>query len=858
MQQRRSSCLPCRTRKVKCDKKEPCTRCAKTDKNNCIYPLQGTLGRPPKNAVFHGKTKYRNTHQLAIREFIFEHGGNNKKINNMVSTSTVAARFFVDNEWWVLSKEALQEYPFLRTYFESLHMFYIQRGLAIRKRFSHVSYRLPERPRLKFNSLQYISTWWTTLAVNTLLRRCSRLHLKTFTVPSLALYMFQMTDKDYGFSTTNDYLASLYSTPPPLMIPTITLSDSNPLKSLPPEQAMNLINDFYRVYPLSIHINKTQLINDYWSDTANPLLLSVIYGVAQSLSRVLQGVPMYLWECSTQTNRNPFLTYAFTLIENLPAKPSASDYQATVILSLFEVIWGYPKIGMSLLATSYLMGTQLGLWDNTFKAANPIEKELVNMSSWSAFQATTHGCMEMGSSIMDSLVANNRSFPPMNIYESQSCQHDMLHNNIDDLERTASRIECAYTNAVVVHFSGILYACLPKPYFNIFGLRTEESTFEGSEFLTILRSIDNVETRLQTVLDDFDRFIQQHRHLWTDLQLYVIETSYHLYRVHFHFLHPTLTCGKRKYQEDLIPMPVLDDDDDDNDNSNKSKDRCFMVDPTDPAIAARLQQVLGDVIVMVDNYDALLAMNHTTATIITPTMDQASTSSLPHELMVTVFETCAQLLILSFQAHPAQQIRECMIKLLTASKKHDIYHPPTASLKNVRQQLKLFLKNHHPTTVPSKSKYILSRQPHQQLQRQQQHHRHHHGDSMQRTFNTDVPGLLFLQPPDVIQQQQRSHLEELPTGSLYLPIGSSSNISPSTTSENHQLEGCDNACALTVAATPGSSYLPSTIRQGSGQQGHGPGYGLLGWEDTVYFWNEMLNDPLYQSGDTFTFLEQQQ
>lgn len=63
-------------------------------------------------------------------------------------------------------------------------------------------------------------------------------------------------------------------------------------------------------------------------------------------------------------------------------------------MALFETLWGYSKFGMSLLSTSYAVGTQLGLWDNTYKSSDPIEEELVNMTFWAAFRTTTHGCLE--------------------------------------------------------------------------------------------------------------------------------------------------------------------------------------------------------------------------------------------------------------------------------------------------------------------------------------------------------------------------------------------------------------------------------------------------------------------------------
>jgi hypothetical protein len=304
-------------------------------------------------------------HKMAIREFIFEHCNdlnNNSNSNNSITlrsskgSTKKAHGFYTDSEWWILSKEAVQEHLYLNTYFQTIYWFYVKRGLAIRERFDTVTYRLPEKPRLKFNNLQLLFTWWVSMSANLLIKRASKLQLETYSVPSLTLYMFQMNDnysntpqqanKD-SIPATATYPAFVEpSTAAPLspyVLTTATTSpsipllspkhhhdiQSNPLRSLPPEQAVNLINDFFRVHPHSILINKAKLMKDYWADTANPLLLSVIYGTTQCFAQILQGIPVLLWESDSETNRNPFLAYAHSLLETIPTAPSVTTYQST-------------------------------------------------------------------------------------------------------------------------------------------------------------------------------------------------------------------------------------------------------------------------------------------------------------------------------------------------------------------------------------------------------------------------------------------------------------------------------------------------------------------------------------------------
>jgi hypothetical protein len=288
-----------------------------------------------------------------IREFIFEHGrvdnNSNSNSNNDNGAGPMAAHkaainsgFLVRTEWWILSKEAVKDYPFLHTYFRSIDKLYFERGLAIRKRFRFDSFRLPDKPRLKFNNLHLNYTWWTSMTVNLMIKRASRILLEAAAPLFLTLYILQLDDNSYNNSITehhnDDYnyferraedeehlLTDLPASPNSSSIhPT-----ADPLQSLPPDQAINLINDFFLVHPHSILINKSKLVKEYWSDTANPLLLSVIYGTTQCLSKNLQGIPVMLWESNTPANRNPFLAHAHFLLESLPTCPSSSDYQAT-------------------------------------------------------------------------------------------------------------------------------------------------------------------------------------------------------------------------------------------------------------------------------------------------------------------------------------------------------------------------------------------------------------------------------------------------------------------------------------------------------------------------------------------------
>ncbi|CAO3628466.1 unnamed protein product [Cunninghamella echinulata] len=622
----------------------------------------------------------------------------NKSQQNNETTTADILNNVLNSKWWVISKQDLNTYKNINECFQSIYHSYIIRGYAIRDRCLSAPYPLPEKPKFKFYCLKRFFTWWASLTVSLLIKRTSRCKLETYTVPSLALYMFQMNDAQHNiknFIPANEFFSlheknyhhhsikqqqqqqhPLQSEQEQEQNEKNKNKMNSPLQSLPPEQAMSFIDTFFCVHPFSILINKTKLIQDYWSDTATPLLLSVIYGTTLCFHQHAQGLPVGLWESNNEDNRNPFLNYAYVLLKESAIVPNADNYRAIVILALFENLWGYSKLGMSLLSTSYIIGTQLGLWENSYKSNDPVEEELVNMTFWAAFRTTTHGCIELGCNIVDSLINHRRPFPPTNIADSLSFLYDQSHNNVKSANQISYIYETYYAGAVISYYSGILFACLPKPPINIFGLPTSPCVFTGSPLLTSLRDVEDLETRLFIILDDFGNFIQQQKYQWSSIQLYTIHMTHLLYRIQFRFLRFYLTSGKVKEQEDLIP------------DATEPPINYTCIDVNDTDTIRRLQKVLPDLLTLVDDLENILIGD----TIIKTVQHRIF---LPGEVIVASFETCVQLLMMNYQAQPTKAVHDALIKLSIVSNKRDEYRAAKIALKNISQRLHIFLKRHH-------------------------------------------------------------------------------------------------------------------------------------------------------------------
>lgn len=371
MSKRKVSCLPCRMRKVKCDGQKPCQRCTAKNSQDCIYTKPGTVGRPPKNAVVN-KLVLSKTAQLSFcKEFIFE---------NVSTISDITSNRYLDDP----PSAHLDYYinHFFATYFDKKTKLIDNTRIRLNNEVEKERKSSQERPSAassaKLYHLTHYFVWMSADISNILTRRLSKLRLTyytdlNFTISALA------ADKTTTFFET----------------PSADALVINPLNSLPPQQALKLIEYFYRVHPYSMLINKTMLLQSYWTDTADHLLLSVIYGTTLFKSVILDNKPLSLWDGMAKSRRNPFLDYAHLLLTKATTEATLSKFQAIVLLALFEVTFGYPKKGMALFALSFMIAARLGLFDNNIPPGySPVEKELLMVTFWAAYKCTVRGCVE--------------------------------------------------------------------------------------------------------------------------------------------------------------------------------------------------------------------------------------------------------------------------------------------------------------------------------------------------------------------------------------------------------------------------------------------------------------------------------
>lgn len=311
---RKISCVPCRKKKVSCDGETPCQRCSnRKTPEECLYVKPGQAGRPPKNAV--------------INKLILNRTHNNSNLNNLRSQFIFETIGYVKptESVFINDDSSKNLCYFINTLFNNDEA--IMQLAVVR-----VSKAIPFLPDIKITSLEDVYLWTTSENLNVLINRLSAVPLDNFTfVDAISAAVFQD-------------MALKYFSEPQLRAPL-----GNPLTMMPSEQAVQLIHTFFIVSPHAIILNKSLLLQGYWTDSMDPVLLSVVYGTTIYMSKMLEGRPLGLWEAVDDEHRNVYLDYAYSLIQKSSSEVSFAKYQAVVLLGLFEIVFGHTKRALSIL-----------------------------------------------------------------------------------------------------------------------------------------------------------------------------------------------------------------------------------------------------------------------------------------------------------------------------------------------------------------------------------------------------------------------------------------------------------------------------------------------------------------------------
>ncbi|KAG0171692.1 hypothetical protein DFQ30_000526 [Apophysomyces sp. BC1015] len=361
----------------------------------------------------------------------------------------------------------------------------------------------------------------------------------------------------------------------------------NPLNSLPSCTAVRLIECFFRVHPYSVLFNKTLLLQSYWTDTVDPLLLSVVFGTTTYKSQILEGKPVMFWHAGVRGNRNSFLDYAYYLLSKVSSEATLSRYQAVVLLALFELAFGYPKRGVALFSLSYMIGTKLGVYESKSEGTD----------GKYGIQGINTACG--------------------NTSPSESYNH---------------LYETFYTSSLIAMFSAriVLHITTPNGFFY--------TTANNAYWNTRDHKPKDIEAAIGRTLNEFMTFIEDNCHRWSDVQYYTLYTTWVLYKIHCTFLQSVykvesykttadyfqgLKSITEKFHARKVPGPVPTHD----------------FDPHSPDTIDRMHRLLPLVVDAIEKTKSFVAKAGC----------KHEVNPLPLGLMVSLLETCSRLFMIELK-----------------------------------------------------------------------------------------------------------------------------------------------------------------------------------------------------------------
>ncbi|KAI8081406.1 uncharacterized protein BX664DRAFT_340325 [Halteromyces radiatus] len=626
---RKTSCLPCRSKKVKCDGELPCQRCVnKNTGDQCSYAQQRPLGRRPKNAVINKLVLDRKRQQTSYefcKDFIIE---------NLAYTIPSGTKFLHNDKTKNL-------HYFLDSYFTDTFAAAVTQLAMIR-----LSNAPSVMPEVKMYDLLETHTWTAIELTNIFNSSISTIPQEgAYEYNSIASGVFQ----DLAFKFFAELPVDPYSI--------------NPLTTLSTQQAIRLIECFFSIHPFSQLLNKTLLLQGFWTDSVDPLLLCAVYGTAIYFSRMLEGRPVGLWEAVNRNERNPYLDYAYFLLQKSSTEATVVKYQAVILLGMFETSYGFPKRGMSLLGLAYMMGSKLGITDGSLLSTeiSDVEAELLTNTYWTNFNNIIRGCVDVGHAAHFTKGAKNPPpLPPVNIEKSLSYQLELSSGDQRLYRSYHYLVETFYIVCVISTYVNKLLIQFPEVKYN--ATTTHESK---SKPPVGHPTVDDLVPRLMKVLQEFDEFIQATRHTWTAQQAYTIESMWMLFDIHILFI------------KDYAPAPEGTG----YGNSIFDIFRDTVLSSNDAKTMARVQMGVPKVYKMLDLMQAFLSEKSNY---------KNQVSLLPRALLLSVLETATTVLCLKHYNDRQDDITWDYLKQISTLTRGSIWADWT-TIKSVREKVDYYL-----------------------------------------------------------------------------------------------------------------------------------------------------------------------
>ncbi|KAI9282522.1 hypothetical protein BC943DRAFT_328968 [Umbelopsis sp. AD052] len=518
---RKISCLSCRARKTKCDGQKPCGKCLLKGKaSECVYAqTSGPVGRPAKNAVVNKMVLLSQSTDSQRQQFVYEN-------LNLCGLNDYSKIFTPPSHSNHFSDDGAK----LSDYISGIFSVYFGTGLRFDEletsTITEESGALVEKSESIFQlfDLKQHYSWLASEGVSNLVVRCSDLKLTNFRDLNVYGHLLKTDRSDKFFERQRT--------------PTFTATvRQSPLKSLTPHQALQYTDVFFSVHPWAPFIlNRTQILQEYFTDEGDPLLLSVIFGIAKYFAKQMsEGVVFST--VVRRGDRNEFLNYAHSILSETSAKTTVAKFQAVALLSYFEITYGHPKKGTTLTALSYVMLGKLAqtvnFRDKHLAGLGSLQRELVRNAWWCIYNNTVTGTIEFGQVPRDAIMPRDIPFPKRNCEESESYQLDKSTGNTSMFIAYNHIYESFFVASVVSDLLAKIWRILPEPDRNMFRINPTVS-----QVASCPPEIERKKVREQIldILGDFEAFITaQQKHL-TEQQVYHLDMAKYVLFIHAHFL----------------------------------------------------------------------------------------------------------------------------------------------------------------------------------------------------------------------------------------------------------------------------------------------------------------------------------
>ncbi|CAO3636306.1 unnamed protein product [Cunninghamella echinulata] len=602
------SCTVCRLKKIKCDGNKPfCQQCEKRGiQNQCAYVKLGQVGRPPKNSVVNklvlSRAKQTNNMNNIHKEFIFE---------NVVYTIHTDSKF-INND------KSINLYSLLNTLanFELP----LQQVAVYRAKKA-----LPHMPEIKMYSILELFSLSTGEVINALIAKISSIPLQMFIYYEPVLsYFFQQMMHQF----CNEPIPS-----PPRQ---------NPMANLSSEKAVELIELFFTIHPHSIVLNKTLLLQGYWTEAIDPILLCVVFGTATYFSRLLEGKHVGVWHAVNHEIRNPFLDYAYFLLYKATSEATLSKYQALTLLGLFESTFGYPKRGVTTLGLAALVGKKIGILDGSYeKQFSELENELISISVWLTINCNVRGAIDVGQIPELGNRHLETKLPPPNIERSLSYQFEINNGHKRSNENYYYLVESFYMLTVITKFIAKLVIELPNVKYNL------NEPDKGPAIISGIPKVHDLIPRYKVVLKEFNDFIQNNRNTWSKRQTYIIESALLLLGMHIIFI------------KDFDDLP-------EGTNFTNSSFDIFnntIISYDDPTTMDKVQQAIPLVYKILDN----------TLGFLNNEMNNEETLLIPKGVISSLLESSWEILLLKTQSDPLDGLSQHYLAIVEEVVEKDIW-----------------------------------------------------------------------------------------------------------------------------------------------------------------------------------------